>query len=181
VPLKLAEKQAIVALVAEYAQHATALFVAEYSGIKVSALTELRSIARQSGLIIRVVRNTLARRALANSKFSAVCDKLAGPLILTFAKEDPGVAARLLQDYSKKCAALKVMAISLGDSVVLPAASLAVVASMPNREQALAQLLATLQAPITNLARTMAEPCAQLVRVVAALAKQKQGAQEQES
>lgn len=171
--LKLDGKKAIVAEVAVHAQQAASLFTAEYSGMTVSQLTELRKAARAKGMYMRVVRNTLARRALQGSKFEAMQDSLVGPLILAFSSDDPGAAARLIQDYVKKCDKLKVKSLSLGGPS-LPATALSQVASMPTRSGALAQLLGMLNAPITQFVRTLAEPHAKLVRVFAAIRDQKQ-------
>ncbi len=171
-PLKLEGKKAIVAEVATHAQSAVSLITAEYSGMTVAQLTELRKTARESGMYLRVVRNTLARRALEGTKFVAMRDSLVGPLILAFSHEDPGVAARLIQDYVKKCDKLRVTALSLGQEV-MPGSALARVASMPTRDQAIAQLMGTMLAPITQFVRTLAEPHAKLVRAFAAVGDKK--------
>ena len=171
--LKLEGKKAIVAEVATHAQQAASLFTAEYSGMTVLQVTELRKAARANGMYLRVVRNTLARRALQGTKFEAMQDSLVGPLILAFSSEDPGAAARLIQDYVKKCDKLKVRSLSLGGPT-LPATALSQVASMPTRDGAIAQLLGMLNAPITQFVRTLAEPHAKLVRAFAAVADQKQ-------
>jgi len=173
VVLKLEGKKAIVAEVASHAQQAASLFTAEYSGMTVSQLTELRKAARAKGMYLRIVRNTLARRALQGSKFESMQESLVGPLIMAFSADDPGVAARLIQDYIKKCDKLKVKSLSLGGPS-LPATALSQLASMPTRNGALAQLLGMLNAPITQFVRTLAEPQAKLVRVLAAIRDQKQ-------
>lgn len=170
--LKLEGKRAIVAEVSAHAQQAATLIAAEYSGMTVAQLTTLRKTARESGMYMRVVRNTLARRALEGTKFASMQDSLVGPLILAFSNDDPGAAARLMQDYAKKVDKLKVMALSLGGDT-LPGSALARIASMPTRDQAIAQLLGTMNAPITQFVRTLAEPHAQLVRVLAAVGRQK--------
>jgi len=175
VVLKLEGKKAIVAEVATHAQQAASLFTAEYSGMTVSQITELRKAARANGMYLRVVRNTLARRALEGTKFASMQDTLVGPLILAFSGEDPGAAARLIQDYVKKCDKLRVRSMSLGGPA-LPATALSQVASMPTRDGAIAQLLGMLNAPITQFVRTLAEPHAKLVRAFAAVGDQKQGA-----
>jgi len=175
VVLKLDGKKAIVTEVAAHAQTATSLIAAEYSGMTVSQLTDLRKSARANGMYMRVVRNTLARRALEGTKFAPMQDSLVGPLILAFAKEDPGAAARLIQDHVKKCDKLQVKALSLG-SDVLPATALSKVASMPTHKEAVAKLLGMLNAPITQFVRTLAEPHAKLVRTLAAVRDQKQAA-----
>lgn len=174
--LKLEGKKAIVAEVATHAQQAVSLFTAEYSGMTVLQLTELRKAARSSGMYLRVVRNTLARRALKGTRFESMQDSLVGPLILAFSGDDPGTAARLIQDYAKKCDKLRVKAMSLGGDV-LPATALSRIASMPTRDGAIAQLLGMLNAPITQFVRTLAEPHAKLVRTLAAVRDQKQGAE----
>lgn len=171
-PLKLEGKKAIVAEVATHAQGALSLFAAEYSGMTVGQLTELRKSARDSGMYLRVVRNTLARRALEGTKFVPMQDSLVGPLILAFTKDDPGAAARMFQDFTKKCDKFRITALSLGGEA-LPASALAKVASMPTREGALAQLLGTMMAPITQFVRTLNEPHAKLVRAFAAVGEQK--------
>jgi len=174
VVLKLEGKKAIVAEVAKQAQQAASLFTAEYSGMTVLQLTELRKTARASGMYMRVVRNTLARRALVGTKFESMQDTLVGPLILAFSGEDPGTAARLIQDYAKKCDKLCVKSMSLGGAV-FPATALSQIASMPTRDGAIAQLLGMLNAPLTQFVRTLAEPHAKLVRTLAAIRDQKQG------
>jgi large subunit ribosomal protein L10 len=173
--LKVDGKQIIVDEVAAYAQKAPSLFAAEYSGMTVKQMTELRKTARTSGMYVRVVRNTLARRALEGTKFASMRDNLVGPLLLAFSGEDPGAAARLLQDFSKKCDKLKMHVLSLG-SQTLASGDLAKVAAMPTREQALGQLLGTMMAPIAQFVRTLAEPHAQMVRCFAAVGKSKEGA-----
>ncbi|HVY53300.1 MAG TPA: 50S ribosomal protein L10, partial [Gammaproteobacteria bacterium] len=136
--LKLEGKKAIVAEVSTHAQKAVSLITAEYSGMTVSELTALRKSARETGMYMRVVRNTLARRALEGTKFAPMQKSLVGPLILAFASDDPGAAARLMQDYAKKIDKLKVTALSLGGDV-LPGTALSKVASMPTRNDAIAQ------------------------------------------
>lgn len=139
-------------------------------------LTELRKAARAEGMYLRVVRNTLARRALEGTKFESIQDTLVGPLILAFSGEDPGAAARLIQSYVKKCDKLQVKSMSLGGPA-LPGTALAQVASMPTRNGALAQLCGMLNAPLTQFVRTLAEPHAKLVRTFAAIRDQKQAAE----
>lgn len=173
--LKLEGKKAVVAEVAERAQHATSLFAAEYSGMTVFQLTEFRKTARDAGMHLRIVRNTLARRALEGTKFAPMQDSMVGPLILAFTGEDPGSAARIIQDYVKKCDKLKMKALSLGGDV-MPGTALSRVASMPTRDEAIAQLMGTLLAPITQFVRTLAEPHAQLVRAFGAVRDQKKSA-----
>lgn len=170
--LKLEDKKAIVSEVAAVANQALSLIAAEYSGLTVSDLTALRKSARGSGVYMRVVRNTLARRALEGTQFSCIQDSLVGPLVLAFSNEDPGAAARLIRDFVKTNEKLKVKAIAL-DNRLLPAEGLASLANLPTRDQAIAQLMSVMNAPITKFVRTLAEPHSQLVRVLAAYATKK--------
>lgn len=173
--LKVDGKKTIVTEVAAQALKATSLIAAEYSGMTVFQLTELRKVARESGVYMRVVRNTLARRAIEGTNYAPIQDKLVGPLILAFSSEDPGSAARLFRDYVKKCDKLQVKVLSLNGKV-FAASDLGRVASMPTRNEAIAQLLGTMNAPVTKFVRTLAEPYAKLVRAFAAVADQKQSA-----
>lgn len=173
--LRLEGKKAIVAEVAEVAKHAVSMVAADYCGLTVLQLTELRKTARNSGVYMRVVRNTLARRALEGTQFACMQPALIGPLVLAFSKEDPGAAARLLKDYVKKFEKLQVKALSV-DGQLLPATDLNRLASLPTREEAIAQLMSVMLAPITKLVRTLAEPHAKLVRTFAAVRDKKQQA-----
>lgn len=171
--LKLEDKQAIVDEIASVAANSVAAIAAEYCGLKVEEMTVLRAKARQNGVYARVVRNTLARRAVKETKFACLQEALVGPLILLFAKEDPGEAARLARDFAKDHEKLKVKALTLGDKL-LPIKALETVAQLPNRDQAIALLMSVSKAPITQLVRTMAEPYAMLTRVMGAIRDQKQ-------
>lgn len=173
--LKLDDKKAIVSEVADVAKHAVSLIAAEYSGLTVGQLTGLRKSARATGVYMRVVRNTLARRALADTQFACIQDELVGPLLLAFSKEDPGAAARLIKEFVKENEQLKVKALAL-DNKLLPISNIEKLASLPTREQAIAQLMSVMLAPITKLVRTMAEPQAKLVRTLAAIRDAKQSA-----
>jgi large subunit ribosomal protein L10 len=172
VVLKLENKKAIVSEVAAVAGRALSLIAAEYSGLTVSQLNQFRKSAREQGVYLRVVRNTLARRALEGTPFSCIQESLVGPLILAFSQEDPGAAARLIRDFVKQNEKLKVKAIAL-ENRLLPAQGLASLANLPTRDQAIAQLLFVMKAPVTQFVRTLAEPYAKLTRAMAALAEQK--------
>ena len=171
--LKLEDKKALVAEVAEVAATAQSVVAAEYRGLTVGQMTELRSKARKSGVYMRVVKNTLARKALAGTSFESVGPKLKGPLVLAFSKDDPGAAARVVKDFAKGNEKLVARLVSLGGQV-LPGGELEKVASLPTREQALSMLLGVLKAPIQKLAGTLAAPASQLARTLAALRDQKQ-------
>ena len=173
--LNLEDKKALVAEVAEVAAKAQSVVAAEYRGITVSQMTDLRARARGQGVYMRVVKNTLARKALAGTTFESVGPKLKGPLVLAFSKDDPGAAARVVKDFAKANDKLVPTLVSIGGQV-LSAKDIEKVASLPTREQALAQLLGLLKAPIEKLVRTLAEPQAKLVRTIAAIRDQKQAA-----
>jgi large subunit ribosomal protein L10 len=148
---------------------------AEYRGLTVGQMTELRARARKQGVYMRVVKNTLARKALAGTSFESVGPKLKGPLVLAFSKDDPGAAARVVKDFAKSNEKLVATLVSLGGQV-LPAGELDKVASLPTREQALSILLGVLKAPIQKLVGTLAAPASQLARTIAAVRDQKQAA-----
>jgi large subunit ribosomal protein L10 len=173
--LNLEDKKALVAEVAEVAAKAQSVVAAEYRGLTVSQMTELRAKARKSGVYMRVVKNTLARKALAGTSFEAVGPKLKGPLVLAFSKDDPGAAARVVKDFAKANEKLVATLVSLGGQV-LSAKDLEAVASLPTREQALSMLLGTLKAPSQKLVSTIAAVPSKLVRTLAAVRDQKQAA-----
>jgi large subunit ribosomal protein L10 len=173
--LNLEDKKALVAEVAEIAATAQSVVAAEYRGLTVGQMTDLRAKARKSGVYVRVVKNTLARKALAGTSFEAVGPKLKGPLVLAFSKDDPGAAARVVKDFAKANEKLVATLVSLGGQV-LPAKDLEAVANLPTREQALSILLGTLKAPVQKFVSTLAAAPSKLVRTVAAVRDQKQGA-----
>ena len=173
--LNLEDKKALVAEVAAVAQKAQSVVAAEYRGLTVGQMTELRAKARKQGVYMRVVKNTLARKALAGTSFETVGPKLKGPLVLAFSKDDPGAAARVVKDFAKANEKLVATLVSLGGQV-LPGGDLEKVASLPTREQALSMLLGVLKAPMQKLVGTLAAPAAKLARTVAAVRDQKQAA-----
>ena len=173
--LNLEDKKALVAEVAEVAVKAQSVVAAEYRGLTVGQMTELRAKARAQGVYLRVVKNTLARKALAGTTFEQVGPKLKGPLVLAFSKDDPGAAARLVKDFAKGNEKLVATLVSLGGPV-LPAGEIDKVANLPTREQALSMLLGVLKAPIQKFVATLAEPPAKLARTLAAVRDQKQAA-----
>lgn len=175
--LKLEDKKTIVNEVADIAKRSLSLIAAEYSGLTVSEITSLRKSAREAGVYMRVVRNTLARRALEGTQFVCMQQELIGPLLLAFSQEDPAAAARIIKEFVKTNEKLKVKALAL-DNQLLPPEGLEKLASLPTRDEAIARLMYVMKAPITNLVRTMAEPQAKLVRTLAAIrdAKQKSAA-----
>ena len=173
--LNLNDKQAIVAEVSDVAAKAISLVAADYRGLTVSQVTSLRSEARNRGIYLRVVRNTLAKRAVADTTFSCVQDALVGPLVLAFSESEPGAAAKLLCDFAKENDALEIKFLSL-DGKLLEASQAASVAKLPTREEALSQLLGVMKAPITKFAATVKEPTAKFVRTVDAVRQSKEAA-----
>ena len=173
--LKIEDKKAIVSEVATVAKQAVSLIAAEYSGLTVAQLTGLRKSARNSGVYMRVVRNTLARRALEGTQFACMQQELVGPLLLAFSTEHPGAAARLIKDFVRDNEKLKVRALAI-ENQLLPPEGLQTLASLPTRDEGIAQLMSVMKAPITKLVRTMAEPHAKLVRTIAAIRDAKQAA-----
>jgi large subunit ribosomal protein L10 len=165
--LKLEDKKALVAEVNAVAASALSVVAAEYRGLTVGQMTDLRSKARKDGIYLRVVKNTLARRAVAGTPFECISDSLKGPLILAFSKEDPGAAARLVKNFAKDNDKLVPTVLSLGGTSLSPK-ELDKVANLPTLESARAMLLGLLQAPVSKLVRTLNEPHAKLVRAVAA-------------
>lgn len=168
----LASKKAVVQEVAEMAQKAISVVIAEYRGLTVNQMTMLRNEARKTKVYLKVVRNTLTRRAFENSAFANLSDHLVGPLFIALSLEAPGDAARLLKEFLKSNEVLKVKAMSLGGKVMGPLA-LEAVASLPTRDQALAKLMSVMRAPVEKFVRTLAEPHAKLVRTLAAIKEAK--------
>lgn len=173
--LKLEDKKAIVDEVNVLAKESLSLVAAEILGLPVSDLNMLRKSAREVGVQMWVVRNTLAKRALAGTQFVCLQEALVGPLILAFSKDHPGAAARLLKEFAKKNEKLKVKALAL-ENQLLPPSSLDQIASLPTREEGIAQLMAVMIAPVSKLVRTLAAPQSKLVRTLAAIRDQKQAA-----
>jgi large subunit ribosomal protein L10 len=172
VALGLAAKKEIVAEINEVASRALSVAVAEYRGMEVRELTELRIKAREQGVYLKVIRNTLAKRGLADSKFADIDSALIGPLIYGFSIEAPGAAARLFKDFSKTNPKLQVTALSIGSGLLGPE-KLDAVASLPTRDEALARLLATFKAPVEKFVRTINEVPSKFVRVLAAIKEEK--------
>jgi large subunit ribosomal protein L10 len=175
VVLKLEDKKAIVSEVANVAKQAVSLIAAEYSGLTVGQLTGLRKSARESGVYMRVVRNTLARKALEGTQFACMQQELVGPLVLAFSTEHPGAAARIFKEFVKSNEKLKVRALAI-ENQLLPPEGLNTLASLPTRDEGSALLMSVMKAPIGKLVRTMAEPHAKLVRTIAAIRDAKEAA-----
>lgn len=172
--LNLAAKKAVVEEVNKVASKAISAVVADYRGLTVNQMTQLRSDARKAGVYLRVVRNTLTKRAFEKTDFACLNDTLVGPLFIALSLESPGDAARLLKGHAKTFERLQVKALSVSGKVY-GADQLDAIASLPTREEALAKLLFVMKAPIEKLARTLAEPHAKFVRTLAAVKDQKAG------
>ncbi|AWL10927.1 50S ribosomal protein L10 [Saliniradius amylolyticus] len=166
--LGLAAKKEIVAEVSDVASRALSVAVAEYRGMEVAELTDMRVKAREQGIYLKVIRNTLARRALENTQFSDMDSALTGPLIYAFSIDAPGTGARLFKDIAKENKNLKVTALSIGNGVMGPE-KLDAVAALPTRDEALAKLLATFKAPVGKFVKTVNEVPSKFVRVLAAV------------
>jgi large subunit ribosomal protein L10 len=173
--LTMEDKKAVVAEVAERAMTAHSALAAEYAGLSVGELTELRANARQAGVYLRVVKNTLARRGIADSEFACMQEGLSGPLLLAFSGEEPAAAARVLTDFAKTHEKLVIKVVALRGKLLSPKDAPAL-ASMPTRDEAISKLMAVIKAPIEKLARTLAEPNNKLARTLAAVRDQKQAA-----
>jgi large subunit ribosomal protein L10 len=173
--LKLEDKQALVAEVNAVAANAQSVVAAEYRGLSLPQMTDLRAKARAGGVYMRVVKNTLARKAVAGTPFECIGESLKGPLVLAFSKSDPGAAARVVKAFAKDNDKLVAKIVSMGGQLLSPK-DLDRVASLPTKDQALAQLMGLMKAPLSKLVRTLAEPQAKLVRTIDAVRVQKEAA-----
>ena len=169
--LRLEDKKRFVKEVNAVAGDSITAVAAEYRGLSVAEMTDLRREARNAGVYLRVVKNTLARRAVEGTEFECMKDSLNGPILLAFAKEDPGAAARVIKNFAKEHEALKAVSLSTGGEL-LPATDLAKLADLPTLDQARAMLLGVMIAPMTKLVRTLAEPSAMLARTLSARGEQ---------
>jgi len=172
--LNLEQKQAVVSEIAAQLADAQAVMVAEYRGVDVAAVTGLRAKARQSGLSLRVLKNTLARRAIAGTPFEKLADQLVGPLLYGITA-DPVAGAKVLAEFAKENEAFVIKAGVMTNSLMTEA-DIKALALLPSREELLAKLLGTMQAPIAKLVRTTNEVPAGFARTLAALRDQKEKA-----
>jgi large subunit ribosomal protein L10 len=174
VSLNLDDKKAVVAEVAAEIANAQSIIVAEYRGLEVGDITSLRANARQAGVYLRVLKNTLVRRAVAGTPFEGLTDKLVGPLIYGISK-DPVGAAKVLHDFGKGNQKLAIKAGAM-PNYVMDVNGVKALASMPSREELLSKLLGTMQAPITQFVRTLNEVPTKFVRGLAAVRDAKETA-----
>lgn len=172
-PLNLPQKQAVVSEVADVAANAHSVIAAEYQGLSIADMTELRSAARESNVLLKVVKNTLARRAFDGTDYDCMCDSLNGQLVFAFSLEEPGSAARVINDFAGKNDKLVVKLVAFGGELLDPS-EIKRLASLPTRDQALSILMAVMKAPVEKLTRTINEVPGKLVRTVAAVRDSKQ-------
>jgi large subunit ribosomal protein L10 len=169
--LNMEAKQAMVAEVASVAASAQSAVAAEYRGLTVSEMTDLRVAARNAGVYLKVVKNTLARRAVEGTSFECMQASFKGPLVLAFSREDPGAAARVVKAFAKDHDKLVTVALSVGGELY-GAPDLERLASLPTLDEARSMLLGVLEAPLSQFVRTLAEPGAMLARVLKAHSEQ---------
>ena len=173
--LNLEDKKLIVSEVTEVVGTALSAVVADYRGTDVSALTALRRQAREQGVYVRVVRNSLAKRAVSGTEFECMTEAFIGPTLLALSIEDPGAAARVLKEFAKENDTFEVRALAIGGELLGPE-KIDAVAKLPTRDQAISILMGTMIAPVSKLVTTMNEVPSKFVRVVAAVKDQKQEA-----
>ncbi len=170
--LNLEQKQAVVAEVSAQVAQAQAIVVAEYRGLGVAAMTDLRKKARGSGIYLRVLKNTLVRRAVAETPFAGLTEKMVGPLAYGICS-DPVKVAKVLHEFARGNDKFVIKAGSMANFVMSPK-DVANLATMPSREELIAKLLGTMQAPIATFVRTLNEVPGRFVRTLAAVRDQKQ-------
>jgi large subunit ribosomal protein L10 len=169
------DKKAIIAEVASNAVSAQSAVAAEYSGLTVDAMTKLRAKARESDVYLRVVKNTLAKRAVENTEFACIRDSLSGPLVYAFSREEPAAAAKVFNDFAKDNEKLVIKVVAIRGKLLSPG-DIKKLAAMPTKDEAISLLMAVMKAPIEKLARTLAEPNNKLARTIAAIRDKKQAA-----
>ncbi len=172
--LNLDEKKAVVTEVSAEIAKAQGIVVAEYRGLGVGSMTELRAKARKSGVYLRVLKNTLARRAVAGTPFEQLAGQMVGPLVYGISS-DPVATAKVLNEFAKANEKLVIKAGAMPNAVIT-AKEVKALASMPSREQLIARLLGTMQAPVAQFVRTLNEVPSRLVRTLAAVRDQRAGA-----
>ena len=173
--IRLEDKQQIVSEVNQAASSALSAVLADYRGVTVEDMTSLRKTARENKVYLRVVRNTLLKRAVADTEFECIQEVLVGPTILALSEEDPGAAARVLKDFAKENDDFEIKALSVGGQL-MEANQIDVLAKLPTLDQARSMLMSVMLAPVTKLARTVNEVPSKVTRAVAAVRDQKQDA-----
>ncbi len=170
--LKLEDKKVIVAEVNEAAGSALSAVVADYRGMEVGALTAMREKARAGKVYLRVVRNTLAKRAVAGTEFECLNDALVGPTLIGFSLEEPSAAAKLFKEIAKENDQLNIRALAIGGNL-LDGSQVDAVAKLPTKDEAIAMLMSVMTAPVAQFARTLNAVPSKLVRTVAAVGEAK--------
>ena len=165
--LNLEDKTAVIAEISEQLAGAQAVVLAEYRGVNVTDMTALRRKARESGVYLRVLKNTLARRAVADTPFAGLAEQMSGPLAYGIST-DPVAVAKVLNDFAKANNKFLIKAGAM-PNFVMSDKDVASLASMPSREELLAKLLGTMQAPIAKFVQTLNEVPSKFVRTLAAL------------
>jgi large subunit ribosomal protein L10 len=172
--LNLEQKKAVVAEVSTQVGKAQAIIVAEYRGLEVGVMTELRAKARKAGVYLRVLKNTLVRRAVKDTPFDKLAEKMSGPLVYGISS-DPVAGAKVLNEFAKANEKFVIKAGGLPNAVI-SAKEVTALANMPSREQLLATLLGTMQAPTVKFVQTLNEVPTKFVRALAAVRDQKEKA-----
>jgi large subunit ribosomal protein L10 len=163
------QKNSIVSAVhAKASDGALSLVAATYTGVSVSQMTELRKLAREQGVFVMVIKNTLARKSFVGTDFEAAAEHMKGPLVYFLGYDAPGVAARLVRDFSKKHDSFKVQFVTVGSSIYT-SEQIDAVAELPTKDEAISMLMSCMQAPVSKFVRTLAEPAASFVRTVSAV------------
>ena len=170
--LRLQDKKALVAEVSDVAQRAFSAVTAEYRGLTAGDMDALRKEARDNGVYLHVVKNTLAKRAVEGTDFECLNPALTGPIILGFSMEDPGAVGRVLKAFAKDHDKFVVTGVAVGGKL-MDGSAIGQLADLPTYDQAIAMLMGTMQAPIAKFVRTLAEPTAKMVRTVQAVADKK--------
>ncbi len=173
--LSLEQKQVVVNEVSAVAAEALSAVAAEYRGLTVGEMDELRVAAREQGVYLRVVKNTLAKKAFEGTEFECMNDGLVGPMILALSQEDPGSAGRVIKDFAKEHNKLIPKLLAVGGQA-LPGSDIDKLAKLPTKDQAISMAMSVMIAPIEKFVRTLNEPHAKLVRTIAAVRDQKQDA-----
>ena len=173
--IRLEDKQQIVSEVNQAASNAVSAVLADYRGVSVEDMTALRKNARDNKVYLRVVRNSLLRRAVADTEYECIQDALVGPTILAFSQEDPGAAARVLKDFASENSDFDIKALSIGGKL-MAADQIDVLAELPTLGQAHSLLMSVMLAPVTRLTQTLHQIPSRVVRTVAAVRDQKQKA-----
>jgi len=173
--LNFEQKKAVVAEMADAANKALAAVAAEYRGLTVEEMTELRVKAREDGVFLKVAKNTLVHRAVEGTEYECMQESLTGPLLFAFSMDDPGAAARLVKDYSKDHEKLIAKLVAVGGELY-DASELERLSSLPTYDQAIAMLMGVMKAPIEKFVRTLVEPHTKMVRTMAGVRDMKQAA-----